>query len=189
MYIKRPTFPLPSSRPGVPSPAPHFSELFSQIPAICYLEKATPQTPYKLKSFRTADLHPFLARGVGVSSCGPRTFFGRAARPVPFTAPATCAPSPSCGQNPGKMQPDAEKAPLRIQTAEEKKKKTPTLSNSTSPTSCTGVKHPGKIKCQSQERLIWCISAPLSVSSKIENTGEERTWTFKEKTLCVCVCV
>ena len=123
MYIKRPTFPLPSSRPGVPSPAPHFSELFSQIPAICYLEKATPQTPYKLKSFRTADLHPFLARGVGVSSCGPRTFFRRAARPVPFTAPATCAPSPSCGQNPGKMQPDAEKAPLRIQTAEEKKKK------------------------------------------------------------------
>lgn len=55
---KRPTFPLSSSLPAVSSP--HFSEQFSQNPAIRYLQKASrPPTPYKLKSFLTTDLRSF----------------------------------------------------------------------------------------------------------------------------------
>lgn len=91
MNIKRPTFPLPSSLPAVPSP--HFSELFSQNPEIPYLQKATPQTPYKLKSFALQ----IYALSVG-SGCGQKTFRVRTAPPAPFAGGEAGGGSGSAGQ-------------------------------------------------------------------------------------------
>ena len=198
MNIKRPTFPLPSSLPAVPSP--HFSELFSQNPEIPYLQKATPPNSLQTKVVPHCRFTLFLwglAAGRRLSASELlRPRLSRDERLVAVAGrPARGCPGPRYLRALVLLRWESRGDALgRRESASVHRKDwkiTPTLSYSTSPTPCTGVKHPGKIKGKRQWRFILVhFSSPFRFQQNWEQ-GRRRNRDLRggKDLVCVCVCV